>query len=244
MKEDKMKWIDDLSDQELVHCVRAAELADTEPSCPVDLERAAHFVGNHINRKSKSRIVAWTSASLLAFAAVLAAIFIVIRPGQSGQPESLVAKAEDPSTVVIPQEAISEMGTVPAKRNVSEEKKKNPSIVLNEGKKETNYAVANEVRIFAPIKPDKDEYRIRVVNEDKSFIFRWDASDLLSLDLILQDGKGNLIERHQFSGEDYFEFPARTGIQHHEIHWTMNVKYKDGAEGTNGGIIYFDSVKE
>ena len=246
MEEDKMKqWIDELSEQELIHVFRAAERAGTEAACSLDKEDAAHFVRSHIVRKSKTRKIAWTSASLLTIAAGLAALFFTLRPAQP-QPTGLVADGENGIETAEP-DVFSPADTLPATKEIQAPKRTAAVVdkpVLQKGIKEKSLALEAETKAFSPIKPDKDEYRIRVVNEDKSFVFRWDPSPLSSLELTLQDEKGELIGKYQFTDEDHFDFPARTGLQFRSVHWRMNVQYKDGAEGTKCGILYFDSVKE
>lgn len=248
MEDDKMKeWIEELSDEELIHCARAAGLADTEPARPADLERAAHFVGSHVSKKKSPRILLWTSASLLAVAAGLAAIFFTIRPGQT-VPSGMIAETDEEMVGQAAPEEELPVGNAPVKIEPVKPSVKTPQApqetILKEGLAEKTYASETEVRDFMPIKPDKAEYRIRVVNEDKCFTFRWDPAQLASLELILQDENGEPIEKHQFTSEDHFDFPASTGVLHHAVHWKMKVQYKDGAEGAKSGIIYFDKVKE
>ena len=248
MEDDKMKeWIDELSDQELIHCARAAGLADTEPSHPADMERAARFVGSHISQKKNHRLVFWTSASLLAVAAGLAIVFLPVRQSRTAPSEMIaetqnvveeqIVSEEEPSVDLVEESRKSE--AQPAK-----ESRPGKEMILKEGLEGKTYAAETEMRDFQPIKPDKTEYKIRVVNEDKSFTFRWDSSELASMELILQDEEGKFNETHQFTDEDHFDFPAKTGVLYHAIHWKMKVQYKDGAEGVKSGIIYFDKVKE
>ena len=253
MKEDLYtNIVDNLDDKELMQCLQAAKLADTQPAQDISLPKAQEFVSMNVSPKVVKRSFSLVYV-LSAVAAIALGVFLFLRnpeqastaPVADQNPE--VENADEP----VVDEILGEESVVSMEQETANDKtdKKTASVAEKPEKPETesspvmqddvSRAAMAEMSTFELISPSKDIYRIRVVDETKAFPFQWDATGIDGARLILQDRDGNIILQEDFTTEDHFDLLASVVLPYRDVVWSMFVQYQDGREARKSGLISF-----
>lgn len=233
--------VDSLEKEELLQCLRAAELADSPSPEPVSLTDAHAFVGKAVKHTAKKHRLTWISG--LSVAAALAVVVTLVLNRPSATIENTVANViEEPVETVDPveEQAVEEkrenVESVPVAEKKRTEKQEKPVEVSQE---EATYATTASMSIFKLISPSKDVYRIRVVDENKFFSFRWDPDGIDGARLLIQDKEGNVLLQEDFTTEDHYDLKAADVLPYGEIVWSMLVQFEDGREARSSGLVSF-----
>ena len=243
--DDFEKYLEELDGQEVMQVLTGASLADKKPAHPVSLERAGKFVEATVGKK-KANVFLFLIPAIAIAAGLAVAVFLWTGKGDGALEDGTLAEVTvptDPSTSA-PQVA----GTEETPAQVSDKPKTTPApfekeeVVLEIQQDESVHAAETEVRTFALLKPDKPIYRIRVVNEDKFFSFRWNPEGIDSLVLILKDVDDNILKKETLVGVDHFDVNAGWALVNGTILWTVLAKYDDGAEASCSGRLIFEKA--
>ena len=243
MKEDLYtNIVDDLETEELLQCLQAAKLADSPSPEPVSLKDAHMLVDRKLKRTVKIHSLTWISG--LSIAAVLAVVVTLLVNRPSATIENTVADVIEEQVESVEEQTIEDIHESTETAPLTEkkpavkpsEKQEKPTEVSQE---DASYAATASMSIFKLISPSKDVYRIRVVDENKSFTFRWDPTGIEGARLILQDKDCNVVLQKDFTTEDHYELRAADVLPYGEIIWSMLVQFEDGREARSSGLISF-----
>ena len=256
MEKDNLKeFIDGMEEQELLQCLQAAKLADGEAPVEVSRERAAAFVDKTVRASGTRRIIRISFISTLAAAACFAVAVFVGRNPRGGEIQPYVAAVDTVETQgdlrePAPETLIPEMGkeevriasTMGKRLEKAVSQHDMAPVEVHEAETFVRSAQAT-VKALKMVRPNKELYKVRVVNESKLFSFVWEADSVASCVVTLSDSLGNTIVERHVTGENYFDFAAADALKYREIHWRVLAVFADQSRGENKGIVIFDKAQ-
>ena len=256
MKDDKYTDIlDELDDKELLQCLQAAKLADTEPAEKLSESRAREFVSQKTAPKVIRMRFPWVAGISIAAALAVAAFIFLRSPAipdvvADNQPDTEEADILDRA-----DESLGEEESVPleveqtksqkAIQTAKTEKTQSSAETIEQivpteiSQEDVSHAASSEMYMFEMIKPAKDLYRIHVKDTSKSFSFEWDPVGIEGARLILQDCEGNVFHQQDFTDEGYYDLPVSVALPYGDVVWSFFVQYQDGREARKSGVISF-----
>lgn len=246
MRDDKfIESLEQLDEKELLQCMQAAILADTEAPVKISLQKAERFVGESVPAAKVVKMkIPWIVGIVsLAAAVALAAVLFFRNPGEDIGP--VIADEGTPSQEIVEEHAIEQELT--NDRNAVKTAKSEPAIEapvkkaipIEVSQDNVSHAAANEIATFELISPSKSVYRIKVVDESKSFSFQWNPEGIETAKLILQDKAGNVFLQKDFTTEDHYNLLASDALVYGDVLWSLQVRFENGNEARNSGVISF-----
>ena len=248
--------LDQLDEKELLRCLQAAKLADAKAPVEVSLEEAEKFVRKSVPAKVVKMKVSWIVGVISVAAAIALAVVLFVRnPGEDIAPA--IADEVAPGQEVVEQPAIEEIleekEVAPVENEIKNDKKAvktaksdvdavapaKGAIPVEVSREDSSHASSAEMSLFKLISPSKDLYRIRVVDESKSFPFQWNPEGIEGARLILQDKSGNIFLQKDFTTEDHFDLLASDVLPYGDVVWSFFVQFESGKEARNSGMISF-----
>ena len=256
MENDNIKeFIDGMEEQELLQCLQAAKLADGEAPGKVAMERAEAFVNKTIRASRTGRVIRFAFVSMLAAAACVAvAVFIGRNPG-GGEIQPYVAAVDTVETQSDLQEqvvepVIPEIGKENERMASNREKQEEEVVrqqepILSEiHEAETVvHSATTAIKTLKMVRPNKELYKVRVVDESKLFSFVWESDSIATCMITLSDSLGNTIVEKEINGDNHYELAASDALKYGKILWTVRAIFKDQSQRENKGIVIFDKAE-
>ena len=264
MKDDKFTDIlDELDDKELLQCLQAAKLADTEPAQEISESKAREFVSAKTTPKVVKVRFPWVAGLSIAAAIAVAAFLFLRNPGQDA-PEPVADTTPDSEQVeesITIEEILGEEEVVSMEQAQTKEQKEvrtaktesKPKAVPEEtaeeavpaqvSQEDVSNAASAEMAMFEMIRPSLDISKVKVKNENSIYSFEWDPTGFDGARLILQDRDGNIFIQEDFTDEDHYDLLASTALEYSIVSWTFMVQYEDGREARKTGVLYFKKAE-